>query len=297
LHKNAADDPAMTIHNTHLTGRDAAQLAEAPAMQRSHGNLRLTLKAREGRTEAFEAYQEGAAKVRFPRVEAGEPFEATLINTSGGITGGDRFSWTIAAGTGASATISGQAAERIYRRSAGVARIETTITVGDGASLAWLPQETIVFDRSAMRRTLTAEVHPNGRLLAAEAIVLGRAAMGEAARAVSVYDRWRVTRGGRILFADALRLEGDTVATLAGGATGGGARATATLILVAEDAEAQLDVAREAAAAAHGEAGASAWNGLLTARFLAPDGQTLRADLTRLITALRRTNMPRVWLC
>lgn len=271
-------------------------------MQRARGAVRLGLIADARGTSAFEAYQFGSGKVRFPRVETGEAFEATLINTSGGITGGDHLSWTIAAEAGAQAAVTGQAAERIYKRSAGVARIETTLSVGDRASLAWLPQETIVFDRSAMQRTLTADVHPNGRLIAAEAIVLGRAAMGETARAVSIRDRWRVTRSGKLVFADALRLEGDSTATLAGGATGTGARALATLVLVAKDAEAHLDRARAALEEARGErgageAGVSAWNGILVARLIAPDGQALRADLTRLIVALRQANMPRVWNC
>jgi len=266
-------------------------------MQRARGAVRLRLVADERGTSAFEAYQFGSGKVRFPRVEAGQPFEGTIINTAGGITGGDHFRWTIAAEAGAQAAVTGQAAERIYKRSAGVARIETTLSVGDGATLSWLPQETIVFDRSAMQRTLNADVHPNGRLLAAEAIVLGRTAMGEAARDVSLSDSWRVTRGGRGIFADALRLEGDTIATLAGGATGNGARALATLILVAKDAEAHLERARAAVADAGGEAGVSAWNGMLTARLIAADGHTLRADLIRLIVALRQANMPRVWNC
>jgi urease accessory protein len=294
-------DRAMTLHDAHLATRTAAAVAGAPAMQRARGEVRLTLVADERGTSAFEAYQFGSGKVRFPRVETGEPFEATLINTAGGITGGDHFRWTVEAQAGARAAVTGQAAERIYKRSAGVAHIETTLTVGDGASLAWLPQETIVFDRSALKRTLTAAVHPNGRLLAAEAIVLGRAAMGETARAVTLSDIWRVTRGGKLIFADGLRLDGDTTATLAGGAMAKGAAAMATLVLVAPDAGEQIETARtalaEIGAAAAGEAGVSAWNGILVARLIAPDGQTLRADLARLIMALRQANMPRVWNC
>jgi len=286
----------MTIHEAYLTTH-AAPSPLAPAMQRARGTVRLRFTADERGTSASEAFQSGSAKVRFPRVEAGEAFEATLINTAGGITGGDDFRWTIAAEAGAQAAVTGQAAERIYKRSSGVAQIETTLSVGDGSSLAWLPQETIVFDRSAMQRTLHADVHPNGRLLAAEAIVLGRTAMGEAARAVSIRDQWRVTRGGRVIFADALRLEGDSTATLAGGATGNGARALATLIFVAKDAEAHLERARAALDEAGGEAGVSAWNGVLVARLIAADGQTLRADLTGLIIALRQANMPRMWNC
>ena len=294
-------DRAMTLHDTHLATRTAAPLAGAPAMQRARGEVRLRLIADERGTSAFEAYQFGSGKVRFPRVEAGEPFEATIVNTAGGITGGDHFRWTVEAEAGAQAAVTGQAAERIYKRSAGVAEIDTTLTVGDGASLAWLPQETIIFDRSALKRTLTAAVHPKGRLLAAEAIVLGRAAMGEAARAVSLSDSWRVTRGGKLVFADGLRLDGDTTVTLAGGAMAKGATAMATLVLVAPDAVEQIETARtalaEIGADAAGEAGVSAWNGILTARLIAPDGQTLRADLTRLIVALRQANMPRVWNC
>jgi urease accessory protein len=298
LHEIPRDnDLAMTLHNAHLATRTAEPLPGTPPMQRARGEVRLRLVAGERGTHAFEAYQEGSATVRFPRVEAGQPFEVTLINTAGGITGGDHFGWTIAAEAGAHAAVTGQAAERIYKRSAGVARIETTLSVGDGASLAWLPQETIVFDRSALKRTLMADVHPNGRLLAAEAIVLGRAAMGEAARAVTLSDTWRVRFGGKLVFADGLRLDGDTTATLASGAMGRGATAMATLVLVAPDAGEQIEVARAAAAEAAGEAGVSAWNGILVARLIATDGQTLRADLIRLIMALRRANMPRVWHC
>ncbi len=288
---------AMTLHDAQLATLTAAPLTGAPRMQRARGAVRLRLIADERGTSAFEAYQFGSAKVKFPRVEAGEAFEATIINTAGGITGGDHFSWEVTAEAGASATVSGQAAERIYKRSAGVAHIDTRLTIGDGATLAWLPQETIVFDRSALKRTLTADVHANGRLIAAEAVVLGRAAMGETARNVSFFDAWRVRRDGKLVFADGLRLDGDTTTTLAGGAMAAGATAMATVILVGTDAGARIEAARAAVADAAGEAGVSAWNGILTARLIAPDGQRLRADLTRLIVALRQANMPRVWNC
>ncbi|MEJ0098069.1 MAG: urease accessory protein UreD [Bauldia sp.] len=220
-----------------------------------------------------------------------------LVNTAGGITGGDHLAYSARAGDGAHGVVTTQAAERIYRRSAGVARIDTTLDVGSNASLDWLPQETILFDRSALARTLTADVHPSGRLLAVEAIVLGRAAMGETAREVVVTDSWRIRRGGTLIFADGLRLDGDAVATMAGGASGNGAAAIATLVLVAPDAEARIDAARAALADAAGEAGASAWNGMLAARLIAATGQDLRADLMRLIIALRGATMPRVWYC
>ncbi len=165
------------------------------------------------------------------------------------------------------------------------------------ASLDWLPQETIVFDGAALTRRLEAEVDTTGRLLAVEAIVLGRTAMGERAKNAAISDTWRIRRAGRPIFADGLRLDGDADATLARGATGGGAKALATLVFVAPDAESRLDAARDVLATCGSDAGASAWNGMLVARLLATGGQALRADLVRLIESLRGGPMPRVWQC
>ncbi len=269
----------------------------AAALERARGIARLVVRAEGGRTLLVENYQSGSAKLRFPRAHAGDPFTAVLVNTAGGITGGDRFSWSISIGAGATATVTAQAAERIYRRTAGEAAVETALSVADGGSLDWLPQETILFDRSSLKRTLTADVAPSARLLAVESIVLGRTAMGETARDVTVRDSWRIRRDGRLVFADGLRLDGDTTVTLAGTATGGHAQALATIVLVAPDAESAIDRARSALIDNAGEAGVSAWNGMLVARLIAPDGQALRADVTRLIEALRGRAMPRVWNC
>ncbi len=284
----------MTIHEPVLALRKADA---TPLMQRARGVARLGIAADGAVTRLVENYQSGSAKMRFPRRLPGDALEAVLVNTAGGVTGGDHLSYSARAEDGAYGIVTTQAAERIYRRSAGVARIATTFVVGADASLDWLPQETILFDRSALGRTLTADVHPTGRLLAVETLVLGRAAMGEVARDVVVADTWRIRRGGKLIFADGLRFDGDAAAAMSGGATGGGAAAIGTLVLVVSDAEGRIDVAREALADAAGEAGASAWNGMLVARFVAQTGQALRADLMRLIIALRGATMPRVWYC
>jgi urease accessory protein len=274
-----------------------ARAAAPPRLERTVGLARLAVRREDGRDRLATFFQSGAAKMRLPRVAPGEPLEAVLLNTAGGITGGDRLRYEVEVGAGARATVTGQAAERIYRRSHGVAEVENHLSVASGASLAWLPQETILFDRSALSRRLDADVAADSTLLAAESFVLGRAAMDETVRTAQVTDSWRVRRGKRLIFADAVRLDGDPTATLAGPATGRGARAFATLLLVAPDAEARLEAARAALAEAIGEAGASAWNGMLVARLVAPSGQALRHDLIRLIETLRGAAMPRVWHC
>jgi len=268
-----------------------------PVLERARGRARLACKYEGGETRLSEFYQSGSAKIRLPRVEPGARREAVLINTAGGVTGGDRLSYEVEAGAGTALTVTTQAAERIYRRSAGTAEVETSLAVGTSAHLDWLPQETIAFDRSALRRSLTADLAEDASLLAIESIVLGRAAMGETARSISLSDRWRVRRKGKLLFADNLRIEGDAVETLAGGATGKGASAFATLLLVASDAETRAETARASLAECRSEAGISAWNGMMVGRFIAPDGHTLRADLARLVETLRGMPMPRVWNC
>ena len=278
--------------------RDPAPAPRAvAALERARGIARLAVKAEDGRTRLVENYQSGSAKIRFPRPHAGAPFTAVLVNTAGGITGGDRFSWSISVGAAAHATVTSQAAERIYRRTAGDASVETALSVAEGAALDWLPQETILFDRSSLKRTLTAELAPSARLIAVESVVLGRTAMGEATRDVAIRDSWRIRRGGRLVFADGLRFDGDTTPTLAGTATGSGARALATVVMVAPEAESAIDRARAALIDMQGEAGVSAWNGMLVARLIATDGQALRADVIRLIETLRGLPMPRVWNC
>ena len=267
------------------------------SMERARGVARVRMRADGATTRLSENFQAGSAKVRFPRTRSGEAMQVVLLNTAGGVTGGDHLSYSVEVEAGASGVVSTVAAERVYRRAAGVARIETAMRVGDGGRLDWLPQETIVFDRSALTRTLIADVHPQAELLAIEAVVLGRTAMGETARNVAVSDTWRVRRGGKLIFADGLRLDGDAVEIMAGAATGNAAAAVATLLLVAPDAEARIDAARAALSSPAGECGTSAWNGMLVARLIAPTGQALRADLMHLVETLRRRPMPRVWHC
>ncbi|HUG62859.1 MAG TPA: urease accessory protein UreD, partial [Methylomirabilota bacterium] len=201
-------------------------------------------------------------------------------------------------GEGANATVTGQAAERIYRRSSGVGRISTRLDLSAGAVGAWLPQETIVFHDAGLDRRLDVTMAGDATLTACEAVVLGRTAMGETVRRLDLADRWTVRRDGRLVFVDALRIRGDAEAVLAGPASGGGAAAFATVLRVASDAESLVDPVRAVLDAASGpdlEAGASAFDGLLAVRLLARDGRALRRGLEPLLECLIAGPLPRVW--
>ena len=268
------------------------------ASQRVKGEARLAIKHEAGRSRIADLRQQGAAKIRFPEI-AIDPLEAVLINTAGGMTGGDRMDWTVELGPASSAVVTTQASEKVYRALHHHAVTRVGIEVGTGARLAWLPQETILFDRSAFRRKLTVDIAEGATALLCESVIFGRKAMGEQVNTADFRDSWSVRIGGRLAHREALTLTGDVGAQLQHRAVAGGAGASATVLLVGPDAERTLREVRDIV----GEAGgASAWTvgpagtGKLLARLLAEDGYDLRRRLVPLLGLLNgQAGLPKVW--
>lgn len=278
--------------------------ATAPRLQRAYGRGDVSFRRSGGETVLDRLYQEGQAKIRLPKTHGQIPV-AVFLNTAGGVTGGDLVLSRVDWGAGTTATVTSQAAERIYKSSGAIGRIETTLQVADGASAEWLPQETILFDRARLSRRITADVAADARLLLVESTVFGRSAMGEIVRHCELADRWRIRRAGSLVYADTLKIGGlgfpdrlGSVETiLKGAATGAGATAVATILLVAPDAEAALEPMRAALEAIASEAGASAWNGMLVARLISPSARDLRRDLVAVLERFRGRDLPRPWYC
>jgi len=278
----------------------ASKSVSAPhVLQRVNGQARIRFKQTEGRTRLADLYQAGSSKIRFPKVYDA-PATAVVINTAGGLTGGDRLSLEVAAGAGTHAIVTSQTAERAYRSVQGSAEVTGRFELEAGAFLEWLPQETILFEASGLRRSITADLAARARLLMIETVVLGRKAMGERVGSVLFRDSWRIRREGRLVFADDVRLDGDPSECLGGSATGRNGLAVATMVDCCPDAGDRLAGARsllEDLADPHTHAAASAWNGLLLARFVSEDGNRLRSILTRFLTGYRGAELPRVWHC
>ncbi len=277
---------------------DGASLSESSPLQRAVGELRIAVKRFGAETVLDELRQAGCLKARFPRRIVLGWMDAVMLNTGGGVAGGDRLDLALSVGLGGQATIAAQAAERFYRALAADApsRVRTRLTVASGAALEWLPQETILFDRSALDRRLDVDLAADARFLGVETIVFGRAAMGETVRQGWLRDLIRVGRGGELLLHDAIRLNGDIAAALGRPAIGGGASVVATMVYVAPDAGAKLDAVRDALGSA--EAGASVWNGMMVARILGADSASVRAAVVAALGVLRDARpLPRVWLC
>ncbi len=273
---------------------DVSTVAMTPAVQRSRGDARVRLaRDSDGATQVAEAFQEGATKVRFPANHDGPSLQAVLVNTAGGVTGGDRYTLDLTADAGTDAALTTQACEKVYRAVDGVARIDARVGVGTGARFAWLPQETIVYDGGRLRRTLEVELAGDATFLGVESFVLGRTAMGETFRAGAIHDRWMIRRAGRLVFADALRITGDIDALRRGTALLAGARAFATLVWLGDDPERLVAPVR---AAIGDDGGASAFDGKLVARLLCADGMVLRSRLTTALGILDDGRaLPRVW--
>ncbi|MBD3678396.1 MAG: urease accessory protein UreD [Rhodobacteraceae bacterium] len=259
-------------------------------MQRTRGRAAVTIGAR----GLERLHQSGSAKAMLPRMHGAVP-EVVFLNTSGGLTGGDRLSFEMELAAGARAVATTQTAERAYASSGGVAEVQVTHRVGRGGALDWLPQETILFDGSALDRRTEAHLEGDARFLFVETLVLGRAAMGETVARLDLTDRRMVFRDGAPVLAEPLRLGAEALARREAIATLGGARAFATLGLVAPGAEDALGPVRAALAEDGVEAAASGWDGKLVVRAMARDGYPLRRLVARLLTVIRGAELPRVW--
>jgi urease accessory protein len=277
---------------------DAASPSEPTRLQRAVGELRIAVKRSGPETTLDDLRQVGCLKARFPRRVVPGWMDVVTLNTGGGVAGGDRLDITITAGPGAHVTIAAQAAERFYRARPDdlPSRVRTHLRAYKGAALEWLPQETILFDRSALDRRLTVELAADASFLAVETIVFGRTAMGERVGQGALRDLIQIHRDGEVLLHDAIRMDGPLDAILQHAATAAGARVVATIVSVAPDTEQRLIPLRTALSAA--EAGASAWNGMLLARILGPDSASVRRTVIAALTVLREDRpLPRVWHC
>jgi urease accessory protein len=274
--------------------------ATADDLERAVGRLSLAVGAEGGRDAIVDLHQSGCGRFLFPARAKDQPLEAVVVNTAGGLTGGDRFDIKVSVGEGARAMLATQACEKIYASSGATAKLSTVLKVQDNARLCWLPQETILFDHSALERSLTIDMAGNANVLAGEAILLGRQAMGEELTTARFRDRWRIRRDGRLVFAEESAIggaEGDWPAVRGSRALlGETTTALATIVHAAQGAESRLDSVRAIMESTGIDGGASAFDRLLVMRMVAPSGLVLRKTLLPLLEHCMDGRLPRVWM-
>ncbi|WP_149538390.1 urease accessory protein UreD [Siccirubricoccus phaeus] len=270
-----------------------------PRHQRAEGAFALHLAAGPRGTALRDLYQQAPARVLFPVPEPDEALTAAVLNCAGGLAGGDSLRQEVRLEAGARATLSTAAAEKVYRSLGPETRVESAVTLGPGAMLEWIPQETILFEGARLRRRMAARLAPGARLLAAETLVFGRAASGETMTAGTVFDAWRLEGPDGLLWLDALALEGGIGTQLAAPFGFAGAKALGTLLLAGGAAEAGRETLRSLPERV--ACGATIPRpGLLLARFLGPAG-AVREAVAAALCALRAAQLglparlPRLW--
>jgi urease accessory protein len=271
-----------------------SMVSEIFAANRAVGAVKFDVGLVDGVTRRRQLHESGSLRVRFPSPEA-NGLSAVFVNTAGGIAGGDRFEIDITAAEDSRLTVTTAAAEKIYRAQGAAAQVKLALKAAAHSHLAWLPQETILFDQARVHRRIDIELAESASLLLCEIVVFGRAAMGEKMLSGDFVDRWRVKRGGRLVFAETVRLDGNIGEKLKRPAVAKGGVAIGTALIVPGD-EAQVARIREASESFGGEVGISAWNGFAMARFCAQDAASLRADMMAVLGRAGGSALPRLWL-
>ena len=264
------------------------------AANRAEGAVRFDVHQVDGVTRRRNLHESGSLRVRFPSPES-EGLSAVFVNTAGGVAGGDRFDIDIATGEGARLVVTTAAAEKIYRAEGPAARLNIALKAEARSHLAWLPQETILFDRARVLRRIDIDLAESASLLLCEIVVFGRAAMGERMLHGEFVDRWRLRRGGRLVFAENIRLDGNIGEKLGRISVAKGGVAIGIALIVPGD-EALVARIRELTESFGSEVGISAWNGFAMARFCAQDAARLRADMMAVLGRASGSALPRLWL-
>jgi len=276
------------------TGDGSAHREGIFAANRATGRIALAVGAHADGSRPARVHEAGSLRVRFPHGN-GQCLDAVIVNTAGGMTGGDRFDLDIKIAPGAAIRVTTAAAEKIYRSLGPDSEIGVTLAVGSGGSLAWLPRETILFDRARLRRRIDVDVAPDASLVLAEATVFGRAAMGETVVAGNFFDRWNLRVDGALRFAESVRLDGGIADRLGERAVAGGGAGLASVVKFPGNEE-NVAAVRAMQQDFAGEVGVSGWNGLVVVRAVAANGAALRHDLVRVLTALGAGPLPRLWM-
>jgi urease accessory protein len=264
------------------------------AANRARGSVTFDVHQVEGVTRRRQLHESGSLRVRFPSPEAAG-LSAVFVNTAGGVAGGDRFEIKITAGEGSRIAVTTAAAEKIYRAKGPAAQFDIALKAAAGSQLSWLPQETILFNEARLSRRIDIDLAESASLALCEIVVFGRTAMGERLLQGGLVDRWRLRRGGRLVFAETIRLDGDIGEKLSKAAVAKDGVAIGTALIVPGD-EALVERVRELSSSFGGEVGISAWNGFAMARFCAQDAARLRADMVAVLRRATGLAMPRLWL-
>jgi urease accessory protein len=272
-------------------------------LQRADGCGRIVLSGSESGIRIEDVFERSPIRVMFPTIGHGAVQEAVLINTGGGIAGGDRLECSVTALPGASIAVTSQAAEKVYRALHDPARVATRLKARESARLAWLPQETIVFNGARLHRTTEIELFSGAELLALEWLVLGRAAHGEIVVDGSVLETRSVKKDGRLIWADSFRISDEIFPNLNTKALLSNFNSIATLVYYGPELDRRLEVLREILSTLGCDCAVTLVSGIIVARFAAKQSCDLKLALRSFLQHFAPElspgpfRVPKMWSC
>lgn len=247
--------------------------------------------------------QGGCSRLLFPRLpQRGESasLEAVMVNVSGGVAAGDHLEGRVTLGAQSDLLLTSQAHERIYRARPEdlPGSIAIHCNLAEKARLEWLPHGTIFFNGARLERKMTVEMASDARFLYYESRIFGRRQSDEVMQSLTLRDHLFIRRDGVLILRDSVILEEARCdAFLARAAVTGGKAVTATLVLVAPQAEDFLPILRESEQEHTGcFLASSAWNGMMILRVLAERSWDLECLMMKLLPVLREgRRLPSSW--
>lgn len=272
-------------------------------LQRSEGSGRIVVSGSERGTRIMDVFQRSPIRVLFPRVGKAPIEEAVLVNTAGGIAGGDRLESCVTALGNASIAVTSQAAEKVYRALKEPAQVVTKLEAHECARLAWLPQETIVFNWARLNRNTEINLSSGCELLALEWLLLGRAAHGEEVVGGHIIDTWRVKKDGRLIWADTFRVTDEIFPHVRRKALLSDCKAIATLLYFGPALDKRLEFLRDLIPSLQCQCAATSVSGLIVVRFSAKASSDLRLALRSLLGQFGQElgpgpfRVPKMWSC
>jgi urease accessory protein len=272
-------------------------------LQRAEGSGRIVLSGSEKGNRIMDVFQRFPIRIMFPKIAGRAVEEAVLINTAGGIAGGDQLEFDVTALANTSIAVTSQAAEKVYRALNKPARIATKLKACEAAKLSWLPQETILFNWGCLSRQTEIELSSGAELLALEWLVLGRAAHGEEVVGGHITDSWRVKKDGRLIWADSFRATDEVFAHFHRKALLSNCKAVGTLIYFGPCLDTRLEFLRDIAPSLECQCAATRVGALIIVRFAAKVSSDLRRALRNLLEQFSRElgpgpfGVPKMWSC
>ena len=270
-----------------------------------HARLRLGFARAGERTILLDNRHHGPLRVQkalYP--EGGAVCQAIVLHPPSGIAGGDQLEIVGGVGAGAHAQLTTPGAGKWYRSSGADASQQIRFTVGEGAALEWLPQETIVFDGARARMETRVDLAADSRYVGWETLCLGRTAAGERFEKGEISLFFRVDRNGRPIWLERGHVAGNDP-ILASPAGWSGHAVCGTLLCsfpeLPQQAATLLEALRAIAPADGALHGISALPGLLVARYLGDSSEAARHWFAGLWAVLRPACcgrpaiVPRIW--